>query len=277
MHAKGPDRIFAPGPQLLNGLLALGGLFLAYRVGKGIVLDMKKESALRLADDSPQVQQALLIRDALNPSGISWLMALDQANVAKVLDLAAQITDLDRVAGAYRDLFGENIYRDLQNELSTLNYQKFLTIVSSNPAKVATGGALPAAVFAKAGTLLVAKRDVFVRSSPDASNHGAVYEIFSAPNIIRTAKAGGFIGYATGRQHYDAKNNVKFVQAAFAVKPESAPAAWKPKARQRFTFWVSASKTYVEQFDDYNRMWGAYPLTKNATGWMKPPNYFDKP
>lgn len=276
MHATNQNRIFNPGPQFFNGLLALGGLVLAYRLGKGIVQDMKKESALRLADDSPLVQQALLLRDALNPSGISWLMPLDQTNVAKVLEVAAQITNLDSVAAAYRDLFQDSLYQDLQNELSTLNYQKFLTIVSSNPAKVTGGGALPAAVFAKAGALLVAKRDVFIRSSPDASNHGAIYEIFSAPNVLRTAKAGTFIGYATGKQEYDAKNNVKFIQAGFTVKPESAPVAWKSKAQQQVTFWVSSSKTYVDQLDDYNRMWQAYPLTKNATGWMKPLNYFNK-
>lgn len=276
MHATNQNRIFNPGPQFFNGLLALGGLVLAYRLGKGIVQDMKKESALRLADDSPLVQQALLLRDALNPSGISWLMPLDQTNVSKVLEIAAQITNLDSVAAAYRDLFQDSLYQDLQNELSTLNYQKFLTIVSSNPAKVTGGGALPAAVFAKAGALLVAKRDVFIRSSPDASNHGAIYEIFSAPNVLRTAKAGTFIGYATGKQQYDAKNNVKFIQAGFTVKPESAPVAWKAKAQQQVTFWVSSSKTYVDQLDDYNRMWQAYPLTKNATGWMKPLNYFNK-
>lgn len=276
MHATNQNRIFNPGPQFFNGLLALGGLVLAYRLGKGIVQDMKKESALRLADDSPLVQQALLLRDALNPSGISWLMPLDQTNVSKVLEIAAQITNLDSVAAAYRDLFQDSLYQDLQNELSTLNYQKFLTIVSSNPAKVTGGGALPAAVFAKAGALLVAKRDVFIRSSPDASNHGAIYEIFSAPNVLRTAKAGTFIGYATGKQQYDAKNNVKFIQAGFTVKPESAPVAWKAKAQQQVTFWVSSSKTYVDQLDDYNRMWQAYPLTKNATGWIKPLNYFNK-
>ena len=276
MHATNQNRIFNPGPQFFNGLLALGGLVLAYRLGKGIVQDMKKESALRLADDSPLVQRALLLRDALNPSGISWLMPLDQTNVAKVLEVAAQITNLDSVAAAYRDLFQDSLYQDLQNELSTLNYQKFLTIVSSNPAKVTGGGALPAAVFAKAGALLVAKRDVFIRSSPDASNHGAIYEIFSAPNVLRTAKAGTFIGYATGKQQYDAKNNVKFIQAGFTVKPESAPVAWKAKAQQQVTFWVSSSKTYVDQLDDYNRMWQAYPLTKNATGWIKPLNYFNK-
>lgn len=276
MHATNQNRIFNPGPQFFNGLLALGGLVLAYRLGKGIVQDMKKESALRLADDSPLVQQALLLRDALNPSGISWLMPLDQTNVAKVLEIAAQITNLDSVAAAYRDLFQDSLYQDLQNELSTLNYQKFLTIVSSNPAKVTGDGALPAAIFAKAGALLVAKRDVFIRSSPDASNHGAIYEIFSAPNVLRTAKAGTFIGYATGKQQYDAKNNVKFIQAGFAVKPESAPVAWKAKAQQQVTFWVSSSKTYVDQLDDYNRMWQAYPLTKNSTGWMKPLNYFNK-
>jgi hypothetical protein len=276
MHATNQNRIFNPGPQFFNGLLALGGVVLAYRLGKGIIQDMKKESALRLADDSPLVQQALLLRDALNPSGISWLMPLDQTNVAKVLEVAAQITNLDSVAAAYRDLFQDSLYQDLQNELSTLNYQKFLTIVSSNPAKVTGGGALPAAIFAKAGALLVAKRDVFIRSSPDASNHGAIYEIFSAPNVLRTAKVGTFIGYATGKQQYDAKNNVKFIQAGFTVKPESAPVAWKAKAQQQVTFWVSSSKTYVDQLDDYNRMWQAYPLTKNATGWMKPLNYFNK-
>jgi hypothetical protein len=53
---------------------------------------------------------------------------------------------------------------------------------------------------------------MFVRSSPDASYHGAFYEQFSDKNILRTAKSGEFLGYATGMQSYDQKNDVKFIR-----------------------------------------------------------------
>ena len=121
---------------------------------------------------------------------------------------------------------------------------------------------------------MVAKKAVTLRSSPDATNHGAFYEVFSAKNIIRQAKPGEFLGYATGRQQFDEVNNVKFIEVAYVINAASAPAAYKSKNKVRVSFWVSSSSLYVDILPYYKNMYDAYPATRIFTGWMKPQDFF---
>jgi hypothetical protein len=181
---------------------------------------------------------------------------------------------LDSVQSAYKSLYQDNLLDDLQGELSASDYQKFLTIVSSNAKKDTSNGGSAAVQFAKANQLVVAKKAVTLRSSPDATNHGAFYEVFSAKNIIRQAKPGEFLGYATGRQQFDEVNNVKFIEVAYVINAASAPAAYKSKNKVRVSFWVSSSSLYVDILPYYKNMYDAYPATKSFTGWMKPQDYF---
>jgi len=263
--------------KIINGLLVVGGVYLAYRFGKKIIGDINKTSAQAQTDDKPSVRQAMTLRNAMNRSGVSWMMSSDGTNEQLILDTARQISDLDEVSKNYRDLYQSNLLDDLQRELSAEDYSKFLTLVSSNPGKSTKKGSAPPVTFAKKSQLVVAKKAVTIRSSPDASNHGAFYEVFSEKNIIRTAKAGEFIGYATGNQHFDEVNNVKFIEVGYVVRGEKAPAAFKSFNKKKFTFWVSASSNYVEIFDYYKPMFDRYPATVNATPWMKPLDYFDAP
>ena len=182
---------------------------------------------------------------------------------------------MDNVSKAYKNLYQNNLLDDLQSELSTSDYQKFLTIVSSNTKKDTSGGGAAPVQFAKPNQLVVCKKSVALRTSPDATNHGAFYEVFSEKNIIRYAQPGEFLGYATGRQHFDDVNNVKFIEVAFVVKAQYAPAKYKNQNKKRYTYWVSSSSNYVEIFTYYKTMWDAYPKTQNATGWMKPVDYFN--
>ena len=48
----------------------------------------------------------------------------------------------------------------------------------------------------------------------------------------------------------------------------------KNQNKKRYTYWVSSSSNYVEILSYYKTMWDTYPKTKNATGWMKPVDYF---
>jgi hypothetical protein len=163
---------------------------------------------------------------------------------------------------------------DIQDELSTSEYQKFLTIISSNKDKDTSKGGAPPVQFAKANQLIVAKKAVSLRSSPDASNHGAFYEVFSDQNILRQAYAGEFLGYATGRQQFDEVNNVKFIEVAYVINAVNAPAAYKSKNKKRVSFWVSSSSLYVDIFTYYKNMFDAYPGTNKLTAWKKPPDFF---
>jgi hypothetical protein len=98
------------------------------------------------------------------------------------------------------DLYRDSLLTDLQSELSADEYQRFITLVTSNPGKASSNGntSTPPLQFAKPQVLIVAKKEVFLRTSPDASYHGAFYEQFSDKNILRTAKSGRVFGLRHG-------------------------------------------------------------------------------
>ena len=260
--------------KIINGVLVIGGIYLTYRLGKNIIASMNKSDAQNKADDSPDVRQAMALRSAMNPSGVSWMMSFDTTNTATVMDSAKIIPNLDNVQTAYKNLYQDNLLDDLQSELTASDYQKFLTIISSNSKKDTSGGGSAAVQFAKPNHMVVAKKAVTLRTTPDATNHGAFYEVFSAKNIIRQAKPGEFLGYATGRQQFDDVNNVKFIEVAYVINAASAPPAYKSKNKMRVSFWVSSSVLYVDIFPYYKNMFDAYPSTKNYTSWMKPQDFF---
>jgi len=115
--------------KIINGLLVVGGVYLAYRFGKKIIGDINKTSAQAQTDDKPSVRQAMTLRNAMNRSGVSWMMSSDGTNEQLILDTARQISDLDEVSKNYRDLYQSNLLDDLQRELSAEDYSKFLTLV----------------------------------------------------------------------------------------------------------------------------------------------------
>ncbi len=260
--------------KIINGILVVGGIYLTYRLGSNLIASINKNDAQSKADDNPDVRQAMALRSAMNPSGISWMMSFDTTKSSSILETARTVTNLDNVSKAYKNLYQNNLLDDLQSELSTTDYQKFLTIISSNSKKDVTSGGSAPVQFAKPNQLVVCKKTVALRTTPDASNHGAFYEVFSDKNIIRYAEPGEFLGYATGRQYFDDVNNVKFIEVAFVVKAQSAPAKYKNQNKKRYSYWVSSSATYVDIVTYYKTLWDNYPKTQNATGWMKPVDYF---
>ncbi len=272
MAEKKDKYSFLDHPQrvLIGGaVLGVGG-FLLYKFGKKIINGFQARNTASMADDSPAVRQAMALRSAVNPSGASWMRSFDFTNVNAILETAKQITNLDEVAGAYRKLYNSELLRELQNELNTGDYQKVLTILSSNTKKT-TGTTFK---FAEKNQLVVAKTDVYLRSSPDASYHGALYEISANKNIIRKAKVGEFLGYATGGQHFDEKNNVKFIEVAYLVKKDGIPESMKPFAGKQFSYWVSSSTEYVEIFSVYKDMLSKYPATQAEVAYKKPLTFY---
>jgi hypothetical protein len=260
--------------KIVNGILVIGGVFVTYKLAQRLLLEYKKSTTQSQVDDSPSARQAIGLRSAINPSGISLFKSFDTTSVSVILETAKSITNLDQVSKDYSNLFGDNLLDDLQSELSASEYQTFLSIVAANPKKQTGGGSSPAVEYAKASSLVVAKKEVTLRTTPDASYHGAIYEQFSDKNIIRLAKPGEFLGYATGRQQYDQKNNVKFIEVAFVVNAVKAPSAYKDKNKVRISFWVSSSSEFVDIFPFYKNMYDAYPATTPFTGWMKPQDFF---
>jgi hypothetical protein len=260
---------------LIKGALIAGGIYLTYRVGKNLIAKVNKNNAQKNTDDKPEVRQAMSLRSSVNPSGYSWMKSFDTTNVDTVMEIAKTITNLDKVQKAYKDLYQDNLLDDLQSDLSTSEYEAFLNIIASNANKDTSNGGAPPVQYTKKNQLIVAKKDVTLRSSPDASNHGAFYEVFSEDNIYRVAKAGEFLGYATGQQHYDEVNNVKFIQVAYVINAKYAPTAYKKKNKVKMAFWISASSNYTVQFPNAKAMISAYPKTSSTASWKKPLDYFD--
>jgi hypothetical protein len=260
---------------LIKGALIAGGIYLTYRVGKNLIAKVNKNNAQKNTDDKPEVRQAMSLRSSVNPSGYSWMKSFDTTNVDTVMEIAKTITNLDKVQKAYKDLYQDNLLDDLQSDLSTSEYEAFLNIIASNANKDTSNGGAPPVKYTKKNQLIVAKKDVTIRKSPDASNHGAFYEVFSEDNIYRVAKAGEFLGYATGQQHYDEVNNVKFIQVAYVINAKYAPTAYKKKNKVKLSFWISASSNYTVQFPNAKAMISAYPKTSSTAAWKKPLDYFD--
>ena len=259
--------------RLIKGVVIAGGLYFGYRVTTKVLKNWKERNTSALADQSPEVRQAMGLRSAMNPSGISWLMWSDGTNESAIRQIASQIQNLDAVAIAYRNLYRADLLKNLQSELSSADFNGFLQAVSNNKINSGSGNGSqvsPSGAYTSPQKLVVAKQPVYVRTSPDASYHGGWYEVGENKNIFKTAKAGEFVGYATGKQHFDSKNNVKFIEVAYRVAQTGAPAAYTKEAGKTRLLWVSASSNYTEQFSSSEAMEARYPSNKGVTSYLLP-------
>ena len=73
--------------KIVNGILVLGGIYITYRLGKKIIDGINKKDTQTKADDSPEVRQAMALRSAMNPSGISWMMSFDTTNTNSIFNI----------------------------------------------------------------------------------------------------------------------------------------------------------------------------------------------
>lgn len=254
---------------LVGGAVLGTGAWLLFRYGSKIFDSARRKGAEMQLDDSPEARQATVLRSAMNPSGMSWLMSMDTTDTAKVLDTARSITNLDEVIRSYRNLYSSDLVKDLQSELSSEDYQKFMTLIGNNPGK----SGQPAAPLAKKNQMVVAKREVNVRSSPDATSSNS-WTNLSEKNILFTAKPGDFIGYATGKQEFDTKNNVKFIQVGYIMKKDGLPESLKSFAGKSFSMWVSASSAHIDVYENYSTMFSHYPKTQQVVAYKKPLDYY---
>ena len=251
--------------KVLRGVVVIGSLTLGYFVGKRIFRKLRERKTSLLADKSPEVRQAMSLRSAMNPSGASWLMWGDGTKEDVIWQVAQQITDLDAVALAYRNLYSDELIKNLQSELGTDDFNAFLQAVSSTRVNDSnsSGMTVTDGAYAAPQKLIVAIQAVYVRTSPDASYHGRFYEFGENKNIHKTAQPGEFIGYATGKQHYDAKNGVRFIEVAYKKDGISK------------VLWVSASSKYTEQFASKNALLQKYPQNSTSLMTMLPLSMLD--
>lgn len=113
---------------LTIGLSALG-IGVAFFVGKKIIKNIReKRTERRFTEES---QQALLLRSAMNPSGASWLIWMDGTKEEAIFNIAAQITNFKKVQQDYQNLYNRSLIKDLQKELDTDEYTRFMKIINS--------------------------------------------------------------------------------------------------------------------------------------------------
>ena len=121
--------------KLLNvALIAGGGVALYFFVSAKMKKAALQDTEGKLGQ-SKEGQQALQIRAALNPSGMSWLMGADGTNNKALFITARNITDFKAVASAYRNLFQSDLSTDLTNELKAQEATMFFNIVNATKEK----------------------------------------------------------------------------------------------------------------------------------------------
>ncbi len=108
------------------GALSLG---VSYLVAKRIIKNIRKKRTERKFTE--ESQQALLLRSAMNPSGASWLIWMDGTKEEAIFNIAAQITNFKKVQQDYQNLYNRSLIKDLQKELSTDEYTRFMNIINS--------------------------------------------------------------------------------------------------------------------------------------------------
>ena len=122
--------------------LGVLGLGVSYFVGRKIIRNIRKTRTERKF--TTESQQALLLRSALNPSGASWLIWMDGTKEEAIYNVAAQITNFRKVQQDYQNLYNSSLITDLQKELDTDDYTKFMNIINSGGIQNQTIENLPA-------------------------------------------------------------------------------------------------------------------------------------
>lgn len=253
------------------GLLGVGAAMLIGSVRKSE--ERKREIAiLQQTGSNPTVQQAQLLRQAMNPNKpmpMSW----DGTDEKLVLSTAAAITDLPTVQSVYRSLYdGADLMQDLRNELSPKDFERFLWQISNNAktqTQVATNGSVTSTPTAAAKNYALGKnykvwaiKDVLLRSAPEASSvQGGILtqlrfawdegNYLTAPksNIVELCKASQFVGYTTGNSKVDVAHHVPFIEIQYKIKGDykGATASMKKRHGETVRGWVSASADFTIQ------------------------------
>lgn len=279
--------LLADRNKAINLLILAGGGYVFWRFALKPQIDkQRKEQIQEAAQNDPTVAQAMLLQAAMNPSGMTWLRSTDGTDEESIRSVARSITDLKSIQTAYFNITGRSLLDDLRNEMTTTGYNAFMNQVALNPrtekvvdakGKITQQAVAPAKDIVSGGLLIVAKKKLNFRSSPDASFTGGVTDIMDigSNNILSTYPAGNFVGYATGQSAFDSKNNVKFIQIAFKVngKHANCPVLWRGKHKQVISGWISASSEHIDTFRYYAEVFKKYPAIQSnkTTGWMIPP------
>jgi hypothetical protein len=201
----------------------------------------QKDHTEQEVEQKPEVGQAMSIYSALNPSGMEWMKKMDGTNTEAIFATANEISNLNKVMVAYKQLYKSSMLDDLRQELSPDDYTKFLNTLrfSTNNTNKGTG-TKPKNDF-KSGTPLITKLQSNLRKTP---KNISKYSINS--NIIKLAEAGKMIGFATGKTQFDNGSGTGIGTLYIEVRSVALD------TNKLITFWVAASQLQAISKADYD-------------------------
>lgn len=109
-------------PLAAFGILAVIGAG-GYGLSRWVKNKRQKDAAAQFGTN-PAVNQAVAFRNALNPSGYSWMKDFDGTDEALATKTAAEVTDWKEVMSKYRALYQSDLLSDLQKDLSPSDFAK---------------------------------------------------------------------------------------------------------------------------------------------------------
>lgn len=197
-----------------NYLLIVGGGLLVLYFGNKLIQKVKFNEVSKKLGDDINVQQAVALRNAINPSGIEWMRQYDGTNEDAIFQIAAQITDFEKVSKAYYQLFFQrSLTNDLQSELSAEDFQKFLNLINNKGQTNVVNNQIKE-------KYIYTSSAVTIRKTP-VKDDGNWWNAYQLDNVVKNVNAGVILGLATGNVFYDTENDVRFAEFKAKLKGET--------------------------------------------------------
>ncbi len=232
--------------KALTAVFVVGGSYATWQfIIKPKWQKYKKDQENEKVFTDPNAQQASILRQAIIGSGT------DEASIMKI---AMKITDWKAVQKSYQKITGNNLNEDLKGDLSSKEYNRFLSIVNRN-VKIRKDGS-------KRGFIVVSNKTVRLRNTPDSSISAYSFNT----NILGTVKARILLGFASGKIKVDSKGvqyyevRIKFTD----MIPYSHIAIYKKQKSRTLIFWVGAGA--IELYSSFKQMRENNPNVKIIKG-----------
>lgn len=111
-------------------------IIVAYFLLRSIVKRAAKKAAQeQVAAGDTNSLIAVEMRQAMNPSGTTWLMDFDGTETEALFNAARKATNFSAVSSAYASLYDSDLITDIQNELSVADFAQFQALIGKGGAK----------------------------------------------------------------------------------------------------------------------------------------------
>jgi hypothetical protein len=225
-----------------------GAAFLGYQFGlKPYLKKARRDQEKAGVMVDPDKQQATILHNAMNPSGVKWMRAMDQTDEEEIFNAARKIKDWAAVQASYQNLYSRDLLNDLQSELDTQEYQSFIRIIQNGMNTTSTSSGSTS----QKGMIVASTKAVRLRSTPDSSPGAYSFNT----NILSTIQANKFLGWTTGKRVVD-NNGVKYYEIMIHFKEDIPSGTFKSIYRKQdsrtLRFWVGAGA--IQQFRHYKQL-----------------------